>query len=224
MRNVVRGFEPRTIAAVTIKKSPPRWWSIRSAVDLHLAHVSGPSDPVRAEWEDWMLGGGFGRRLVAHGLRGTITLVGDYTGARIQPREFHTPDPQPVSAAQAYSVAGHFRTAAVRAGARVLEMRVGRPYGPAPSITLRVQHPARFMKSKLRKLLAFYDRSRDQYEGRYLGIVDARGRRALELFYSTRLRGGGYWVRPDLRECLPFAHSEGAIASAQLKPPPPYPA
>jgi hypothetical protein len=222
MREVVRGMRPRTVRAVRIEKSPPRWWSIRSAVDLHIGHLPDIGRfQVRAGWEDRMIGGAFGRRLIAHGLHGTITLASRYSGDRIQPREFHTPDPQPVSTAQAENVADSFQRAAVRAGARVLEVSAGRPYGPAPSMTLEVRYPARFLKSKLRHLLEIYTGRWRRYEGYYLGIVDDRDRRVLETAGSIRARTGTSWVRRDLVSCSPVGF--GPMAP-KVKPPPPCPA
>lgn len=221
MRQVVRGMRPLTVRAVRIEKSPPRWWSRRSAVDLHVGHLPDIGRlQVRAGWEDRMIAGAFGRRLIAHGLRGTITLVSRYSGDRIQPREFHTPDPKPLSPAKADAVADSFGRASVRAGAHVLEASPGRPYGLAPSVTLSVRHPARFLKKKLRHLLAVYDRERNHYEGYYLGILDDHGRRVLEAANSTRTRGGSSWVRRELGSCSPIEHSELGL----VKPPPPCPA
>lgn len=167
-----------------------------------------------------MLAGAFGRRLIEHGLRGSITLFEQGVGNRILPREFHTPDPRPIAATQAQAITENFSRASLQAGARVLESSPGMPYGLAPSVTLSVRYPARFLKTKLRSLLSLFDRNRNRYEGMYLGIVDRHGKKVLEAANSTRVRGGTYWVRRDLDSCSPIEHSGLALA----KPPPPCPA
>jgi hypothetical protein len=218
MRKVVQGLKPRTIRSVTIAKSPPRWWSIRSAIDLTVNQL--PAAGLRPTWERWMLAGAFGRRLIKRGQRGTITIISndDAVGERVQPREFHTPDPKPLRSREARAVAVTLRAASRRAGARVLEAAARTPYGTAPSVTLSVEHPARFLKFKLSDLLKIYDRDRNRYEGYYLGIVDSSGRRVLELGSSTRMQSGSYWVRRDLDRCSPIAHL-GVIRAREQSPP-----
>jgi hypothetical protein len=151
-----------------------------------------------------MLAGAFGRRLIAHGLKGTITLNDGQLGGRMRPRVFHIPDPAPASTDEATNVGTVFRTAAVNAGAHVLEARAGNPYGLSPTVTLTVSHPAAFLKHQLRHLLEIYNRHRSAYEGYYVGILDERGRRVLEAGNSTRYPSGAYWVRRDLSNCSPI--------------------
>jgi hypothetical protein len=77
------------------------------------------------------------------------------------------------------------------------------PYAAATTLTLSVPRPARFLSSKLPNLLHSYRSKWFRYEGQYLEITDAHGRRMFEAGISTRLGGGGLWVRRALRTCLP---------------------
>jgi hypothetical protein len=138
----------------------------------------------------------------------------------VRPREFHTPDPQPASAREASTTAAALRKASIRSGAQLVEARVGRPYGLTPSLTLRVLDPARFLRYRLRSLLAYYSRNLERYEGQYLAIVDGNGRLVLETGGSTRIPAGSYWVRPDLDSCSLIAHG----IPLHAKRPPPCPA
>jgi hypothetical protein len=212
LREVITRFEPRTIEAVAISKSPPRWWSRRSALDLTITHLAGSPGRIRGQWEGWIVAGALGRRLVQHGLKGTITVRGAQ-GALVHPREFHTPDPPPAAAQAARLLAGSLHGAAARSGGRVVEARVRRPYGLAPMITLQVPHPAEFLKHRLRRILELYGiyggtwERRD--EGTYVEIVDRAGRVVFEAGGSTRARVGALYVPPVFASCSPVSVSSG---------------
>jgi hypothetical protein len=215
MREVLRGFGPRSITSVTIRQSLPG-----PEINVAMTHDPGAARHVRSGWEDWIVSAAFARRLVLHGLHPTLTLTEPYSGDQIYPRHEHNPDPKPASAAGARATVDAFRNASLRAGARVVEARAGRPYGVAPEVTLSVGDPASFLKNKLWRLLKIYDRGRNRYEGCYIGIVDAAGKTVLEAGNSTRIQGGSYWVRPDLDSCSPIVHSSPGGAPQ----PPPCPA
>jgi len=184
-----------------------------------MAHDPGAGRRVRSLWEDWIVSAAFARRLVGRGIHPIVTLTEPESRDQIYPRHEHNPDPKPASAAQARAVVDRFRHASLRAGAEVLEASAGRPYGLAPRVTLSVRDPARFLKNRLWHLLTVFDYGRNHYEGYYLGIVDARGRAALEAGNSTRVQGGSYWVRRDVDSCSPIQHSQPTTAPS----PPPCP-
>jgi hypothetical protein len=213
MKEVIRGFGPQTISSVTIERQ-----GAGPALDLSMAHTS--AEHVKPRWEDWIVAAAFARVLFLQGVHPTIKLVEPDSADQIYPRHERNPDPKLASAAQARATADRFRSAAERAGANVVEVHAGRPYGIAPSVTLQVSNPARFLENKLWQLLKVYDRNRNTYEGYYVGIVDEQGREVLEAGNSTRVQGGSYWVRPDLDSCSPIVHSQPAMAPQ----PPPCPA
>jgi hypothetical protein len=215
MKEVIRGFDPKTIGSVKIERQ-----ASGPALDLSMTHALAGDARVRPGWEDWIVAAAFAHRLVLHGFQPTIKLVEPDSGDQIYPRHERNPNPKLASAAQARATADRFRSAAERAGANVVEVHAGRPYGIAPSVTLQVSNPARFLENKLWQLLKVYDRNRNTYEGYYVGIVDEQGREVLEAGNSTRVQGGSYWVRPDLDSCSPIMHSHPAMAPQ----PPPCPA
>jgi hypothetical protein len=212
MRQVIRGFEPKTITSVGIYRT-----GSGPAFDLAMAH--GPAVHVRPQWEDWMVSAAFARRLVGRGLHPTVVLTEADSGDQIYPRHEHNPDPTLASAAQTRSLVSAFRRAAIRAGAQVVDVTADRPYGLAPSVTLRVSDPARFLKHRLWHLLKVFNRKRNRYEGSYIGIVDAQGRDVLDAGNSTRVQAGTFWVRPDLESCSPIM-SLGSIGLPGTQPPP----
>jgi hypothetical protein len=201
MRQVIERLAPRTIGSVTIRESLHP-----AAIDLSMTHLPWRTSRVRPLWEDWIVAAAFARRLVHGKPRPTVTLAESDFADRIWPRPEQNPDPKPLSPARAASVADDFRRTSLQTGARVLEARVGRPYGLAPSVTLSVRDPARFLRYKLGALLDSLNRGRNRYEGSYLGIVDSNGRVVLETGGSTRVQAGSYWVRRDLDNCSPIVH------------------
>jgi hypothetical protein len=210
---VVRGFGPQTISSVTIERQ-----GAGPALDVSMAHTSAAH--VKPGWEDWMVSAAFARRLVANGVHPTVRLIESDSDDQIYPRHERNPSPKLASPTNARSVLNRFRRAALGSGAEVVEASAGRPYGTAPSVTLRVANPAGFLKNKLWHLLEAYNRDRNSYEGYYLGIVDGGGRDVLETGTSTRVQGGSYWVRPDLDSCSPIQHGGTPFG----RQPPPCPA
>jgi hypothetical protein len=106
-----------------------------------------------------------------------------------------------------------------RSGGKVVRLEVHKPYGTAVALSVSAKDPPRFLKTKLRGLMSNLERHRPQLEGLYLGVLDGRGRLALEWASWTRNPAGSYWVRNDLANCSPIEQS----APPGAEPPPDCP-
>jgi hypothetical protein len=189
-----------------------------AAVPVAFTPVRGAS--VRRQWDEWIVAGGFSRRLLAAGLPAQVDGADAEGGFTARPRLRGQPDPQPLSRRQEQTLVKAIRTAARRSGGEDVRLEVHRPYGTAVALSLATQEPAVFLKSKLRGLLENLERHRPRLEGLYLGVLDDRGMLALEWASWTRNPAGSYWVRHDLANCSPIEQS----APPGAEPPPDCPA
>jgi hypothetical protein len=189
-----------------------------AAVPIAFTPVPGTS--VRRQWDEWIVAGGFSRRLLAAGLPAEVDAADRDGGFTARPKLRRQPDPQPLSRRQEEGVVKAIRTAARRSGGEVVRLEVHRPYGVAVALSVATKAPASFLKTKLRRLLAGLDRHRPRLEGLYLAVLDERSRLALEWASWTRNPAGSYWVRHDLANCSPIEQS----APPGAEPPPDCPA
>ena len=172
-----------------------------------ISFTSLPGASVRRQWDEWIVAGGFSRRLLAAGLPAEVDGADPQGGFTARPRLRGQPDPRPLSRRQEANVVKAIRRAATRSGAEVVRLEVHRPYGVAIALSVRTKEPAGFLKTKLRPLLAALDRHRPRLEGLYLGVVDDGGLLVLEWASWTRNPAGSYWVRNDLANCSPIEQS-----------------
>jgi hypothetical protein len=189
-----------------------------AAVPIAFTPVQGAS--VRRQWDEWIVAGGFSRRLRAAGLPAEVDGADAEGGFTARPRLRGQPDPQPLSRREEQALVRAIRRAAQRSGGDVVRLEVHKPYGAAVALSVATKEPARFLKSKLRGLLENLERHRQRLEGLYLGVLDDRGLLALEWASWTRNPAGSYWVRHDLANCSPIEQS----APPGTDPPPDCPA
>jgi hypothetical protein len=215
----VGGMEKTALTRITIGPlQGRREGDAGAAVPIAFTPVRGAS--VRRQWDEWIVAGGFSRRLLGAGLPAEVDGADAEGGFTVRPRLRGQPDPQPLSRRQERSLVRAIRTAARRSGGEVVRLEVHRPYGAAIALSVATKEPAVFLKSKLRGLLGNLDRHRRRLEGLYLGVLDGRGLLALEWASWTRNPAGSYWVRNDLANCSPIEQS----APPGADPPPDCPA
>ncbi len=207
LRRVLDGMEPTTLERITI--APPdarRKTEAGEAVAITFRPVPGTT--TRRQWDQWIVAGGFSRRLLAEGLDAEVDGADDRGAFTARPKLDGQPDPQPLPDAREAAIVTAIRNAARASDAEVVRLQVHRPYGAAVALTLAPEDPARFLKDRLRPLLERLDVYRPRLEGVYLAVLDERRELALEWGSWTRNRAGSYWVRRDLTNCSPIRQSE----------------
>jgi hypothetical protein len=206
LRRAVDGMDRTTLTRITIGPLRGRREGDGGAA-VPLAFTPVPGASVRRRWDEWIVAGAFSRRLLAAGLPAEVDGA-DRDGAfTARPRLPRQPDPQALSRRQEAAIVNAIRSAVNRSGGRVVRLEVHKPYGAAVALSVSPKEPASFLKTKLRDLMANLDRHRERLEGVYLGVLDGRGRLALEWASWTRNPAGNYWVRNDLANCSPIEQS-----------------
>jgi hypothetical protein len=214
LRRVAGGMQKTTLTRIVLRRQTGG----DADVAISLSSASGPS--VRAQWDAWIVAGGFSRRLQAAGLPARVAASGRAGVFTARPKVRGKPDPRPLSRAQQTAVVRAIRRAATRVGAEAVRMEVHRPYGVAIALSLGTKDPARFLKERLRPLQEKLDVHRKRLEGVYLAVLDESRRLAVEWGSWTRNPAGSYWVRRDLANCSPIRQSE----PPGTEPPPACPA
>jgi hypothetical protein len=218
LRRAVGGMDKTALRRISI--GPPqgrRKGDAGAAVPIAFTPLRGAS--VRRQWDEWIVAGAFSRHLLAAGLPAEVDGADREGGFTARPKLPKQPDPQPLSRRQEAAVVKAIRNAVRRSGGKVVRLEVHKPYGVAVALSLSAEDPARFLKTKLRGLMANLERHRPRLEGLYLGVLDGRGLLALEWASWTRNPAGSYWVRPDLANCSPIEQS----APPGAEPPPDCP-
>jgi hypothetical protein len=206
LRRAVDGMNRTTLTRITIGPLRGRREGDGGAA-VPLAFTPVPGASVRRRWDEWIVAGAFSRRLLAAGLPAEVDAA-DRDGAfTARPRLPRQPDPQALSRRQEAAIVKAIRSAVNRSGGRVVRLEVHKPYGAAVALSVSTKEPASFLTTKLRDLMANLDRHRERLEGVYLGVLDGRGRLALEWASWTRNPAGNYWVRNDLANCSPIEQS-----------------
>jgi hypothetical protein len=219
LRRVASGMEKTTLTRISIGPLQGRREGDAGAA-VPIAFTPVPGTSVRRQWDEWIVAGGFSRRLLAAGLPAEVDGTDRGGGFTARPKLPRQPDPQPLSRRQEQTLVKAIRAAATASGAEVVRLEVHRPYGVAVALSLETNEPADFLKTKLRRLLDGLDRHRPRIEGLYLGVLDDSGRLVLEWASWTRNPAGSYWVRHDLTNCSPIEQS----APPGTEPPPDCPA
>jgi hypothetical protein len=220
LQSVVSGMPKTTLTRVVI--APPgarRGDGGDAAVPIEFTQVPG-GPTVRRQWDEWIVAGALSRRLDAAGLPAVVSATDPNGGFVARPKLPKRPDPRPLARRQEATILRGIRRAATQSGGDVVRLQVLRPYGAAVALTLAVDDPAAFLRTKLQPLLGSLDDRRQRLEGLYLAILDERRLLALEWGTWTRNPAGVYWVRHDLANCSPIRQS----APPGTEPPPACPA
>jgi hypothetical protein len=218
LRRAVRGMVKTTLTRISIGPSQGRRDGDAGAA-VPIAFTTVPGASVRRQWDEWIVAGGFSRRLLAAGLPAEVDGTDREGGFTARPKLRRQPDPRPLSRRQEGAVMKAIRRAARRSGGEIVRLEVHRPYGVAVALSLASNDPASLLKNKLRALMARLDVYRPRLEGLYLAVLDERSRLALEWASWTRNPAGSYWVRHDLANCSPIEQS----APPGAEPPPACP-
>jgi hypothetical protein len=206
LRRAVDGMDRTTLTRISIGPlRGRRKGDAGAAAPIVFTPVAGAS--VRRRWDEWIIAGAFSRRLLAAGLPAEVDGADRDGGFTARPRLPRQPDPQALSRRQEEAIAKAIRRAVRRSGGVVARLEVHKPYGTAVALSVSTKEPASFLKTKLRGLMANLERHRPLLEGLYLGVLDGRGRLALEWASWTRNPAGNYWVRDDLANCSPIEQS-----------------
>jgi hypothetical protein len=206
LRGVARAMGQTTLRRISIGPVQGRRKGDAGAA-VPIAFTPLPGASLRRQWDEWIVAGAFSRHLLAAGLPAEVDGADREGGFTARPRVARQPDPRPLSRRQEAAVVKAIRGAAARSGGKVARLEIHKPYGMAVALSVSTQDPARFLKTKLRGLMANLDRHRPRLEGLYVGVLDGRGLLALEWASWTRNPAGSYWVRHDLANCSPIEQS-----------------
>jgi hypothetical protein len=207
LRTVARGMDRTTLRRISIGPVRGRRKTESGGTAVPIAFTALPGPSVRRQWDEWIVAGAFSRRLLAAGLPAEVDGSSRTGGFTARPRLKGQPDPKPLRRRQVNAIVKAIRSAAKQSGGKVARLEVHRPYGVAVAVVVSSREPASFLKTRLRGLMARFDRQRSRLEGLYLAVLDETRRLALEWGSWTRNPAGNYWVRHDLAECSPIEQS-----------------
>lgn len=198
----VRGV---TLARVAFR-SPTRILRHMRVHGTELVVFASGKDTVRSEWEQQLYVGAY-LGLMARWPKATIAAAASaHTEgpiARLRPYEVFGSNPKSTRVAL-------FReqliTAAARAKASIVELRVAALPARAVALTVRVTDPAAFLKHRAQSLLDLLVRPSIPLLGYYLAAQDSSG----QLVWATSLLPGtgSVFTVPSLDSCSPVHHSE----------------
>ncbi len=188
LRSILAGMGNTRITEIDIRATTRPRLPDGQAMSLHAKH----DDDLRAGWEQMLVAGVFSER------SGLLALPPIATAGSRQIRGSMTigatkPDPRfkPFRRDDAGAVLDGIERAARRSGAKLERVELLQPEGLAVAARLRVEQPARYLSERLDVLFEELDSDTARYEGRYLEVVDGRGRPVLKEFGVSRLHWGG---------------------------------
>jgi hypothetical protein len=184
LRSILAGMGRTRIEGIELSEATGRW----PDGDLVLFRV--PRDDLRAEWDSHLVGGVFRDRSLTERLP-TVAVVAAAHGASNVARANPDSSFRPFRAEDANAVLAGVEHAARKSGAELERVELLQPEGLAVAARLQVSKPARFLSERWQTLVHELDADTARYEGRYLEIVDGRGRPVLEEFGVSRLHWGG---------------------------------
>jgi hypothetical protein len=187
LARIVRATRPTQIRALRIVPATKDWHPIRPGdVELIAAEAPVPRghDNSLGDWETWLVGGAFRDRSAALGLP-RVVVVGYGSGAgRVTGRS----DPPPAPARGLAAFRRRVEHIASQSGARVVDVRAGRPDGYSAAVTLQVAGPVWFLRHRLPQLQLRLHRLGS--DGTFVALYEADGRPLYVEGGSTRLQSG----------------------------------
>jgi len=210
LRSILAGMGRTRITRIELSDAAGGW------PEGDVVVFRGARNDLRAEWEAHLVGGVFRDRSLRERLP-KVAVVAAASGASSVARAKPDSSFHPFRAEDAASVLAGVERAARRSGADLEEVQLLQPEGLAVAARLRVEQPARFLSEDLHTIFEELDADTARYEGRYLEIVDRRGRPVLNEFGASRLHwGGGGPVDRRYSGCAFL----GISAPVGYKPPP----
>jgi hypothetical protein len=212
---------PATAAATAIDGgTPARQALLRSIIDemqpttIDEIHIVGTGKKIalrmaathslRTIWEESLVAAALRDRMNAAGSKVTVGLVNGDGGGVIPPGPA-----APLPAAKAGDIEAareRFKDAAAKIGVPLEELSIYQPDGVAVAATFTSSDPAAFLVHQMPTFLAALgDRWRD-YDGTYIGLVDASGTTVWETSSTGRISSGAVGSRQDLSGCSPVVN------------------
>jgi hypothetical protein len=203
VQHILNGFGDTKVTQVRIAPVARPWKDHHqpNAVMLRF-HTSDRS--LLGQWEAEMVAGIFRDGSVQEGLPDLAAYVYPGGGEGFGESYDEHLSPKRSTSAAAQALRSRFRTAANRAGAKVLALRTVNPYGLALEGVLEVHRPAEFLRDELNGILVSLARGAGGREGEFIQVVGPKGERIMDWGGWTRMSGSLSWVRPDLRACAPL--------------------
>jgi hypothetical protein len=209
LRKILSGLGPTRLESVEIVSDVEKGWGAPpNAVGFESKAVQPDG---YSYWQGQLAGDAFGELSLELGLP-PVAYIGDEE-EQSGGFDFSTdPSKAPLTPAEAEHALRRVAEIAKRSGATT-RARVLKPRRLALAVDFRAEKPAEFLLKGLQPALApIEDPHASGFDGLYVKVMDAKGRRVLE-------NGAGYWVRPDLADCSPYL----SFGSSMAPPPPPCP-
>src|SRR6266540_3775 len=213
LQEILSGLGPTRLESVEVVTDVEKAWG--APPDAVGFDAKARMADAYTHWQAWLVGDAFGQLSLELGLP-PVAYVGD-NGDQAGGLDFSTDRSKaPSTRAEADEALRRVAEIAKRYGAST-RVRVLKPRRLAFAVEFRAERPAEFLLNGLeRALKPIEDRDESRYDGLYVKVVDAKGRRVLDT-------GAGYWVRPDLVECPPYAYFGGPYGGEMEPEPPPPP-
>jgi hypothetical protein len=196
--------------AVTAVRIQPAFggWRAHHPRNAVVLTFRGPRESIRAGWEAEVVSAIFRDRSAVRALPPVAAVISAAGGEGFlgNPRARAVPTATPV---RAQTLRSQVRTAAARAGARVLRVTTPTPYGLALEVVLRTNVPAAFLHHRLGRFMNALQPGWASREGEYIKVTDRKGRRVWESGVATRISSAGTWIEPRLAGCIPWEGPPG---------------
>jgi hypothetical protein len=227
LARIVRGMRPTQIRTLRIVPATKDWHPIRPG-DVELVASEAPvphgHENSLGEWEAWLVGGAFRDRSAALGLPRVVVVAYGSGAGRVTGGS----DPPPAPARGLAAFRRRVLTIASSTGARVVDVRAGRPDGYSAAVSLQVASPVRFLRHRLSQLQLRLHRLGS--DGTFIALYEAGGRPLYVEGGSTRLQSGLAGVSDDrYRSCVqvglggPFSLAPPLPCPSSWRPPPSTP-
>ena len=212
LREILAGLGQTALETVHVVPAGEWAPSDPTAVSLRIDYTK-TADSHRTEWEADLLGEVFARRAKAANLQAVAAYETATGGSAVSP--VAEPNRKPLSAEE---LKVSVTDAASKSGAELVGFELLRPASLAFAVTLRTDTPAQFLEHRLRRFLeAVPDPARAQLDGRYVRVVDGKGRGVWS--WGVRPYGGSQWTRQDLEGCNPVVPLSAPMGSSPLSCP-----